>query len=55
MSLKQIIENLSSVLSSELLEIGGKQVTLGKLLVAGLVIVLTFGLSSLAQRGSAAA
>jgi len=51
MRLKQIIENLSSILSTELFEIGGKQVTLGTLLVAGLVIALTFGLSSLAQRG----
>jgi len=51
MRVKQIIENLSSILSTELFEIGGKQVTLGTLLVAGLVIALTFGLSSLAQRG----
>lgn len=51
MSVKQIIDNLSSVLSTELFAIGGTQVTLGTLLVAGLVVVLTFGLSSLAQRG----
>lgn len=51
MSLEQIIENLSSVLSTGVFQIGGTQVTLGTLLVAGLVIVLTFGLSSLAQRG----
>ncbi len=38
MSLKQIIDNLSSVLSTELFEIGGTQVTLGTLLIAGLVI-----------------
>ena len=51
MSLKQIIENLSSLLSTELFEIGGRHVKLGTLLVAGLVIGLTFGISSLAQRG----
>jgi small-conductance mechanosensitive channel len=51
MSFKQIIDNLSSVLGTELFEAGSTRVTLGTLLMALLVIALTFGISSLAQRG----
>ncbi len=51
MSFKEIIENLNSVLGTELFEIGSSRVTLGRLLMAVLVVALTFGLSSVAQRG----
>jgi len=51
MSFKQIVDNLSSVLGTELFEIGSKRVTLGTLLMALLVIAVTFGISSLAQGG----
>jgi len=51
MSLEELMKNPSVTMSAELFEISGTPISLATLLAVGLVIVATFVLSGMAQRG----